>query len=113
MRHQILRTAIYISYLNRNLPRLIKVFPEAFDDVTLVIKHDKACQLRGRYLLKKRDRPPLSSLRKQLFLLALCREERGENGCFRRLDQASHYAICKSELTASLIALKMLYFLMF
>ena len=56
MRHQILRTAIYISYLNRNLPRLIKVFPEAFDDATLVIKHDKACQLRGRYLLKKRDR---------------------------------------------------------
>ena len=37
----------------RNLPRLIKVFPEAFDNVTLVIKYDKACQLRNPYWLKR------------------------------------------------------------
>ena len=37
----------------RSLPRLIKVFPGAFDNVSLVIKHDKACQLRGRYWLKR------------------------------------------------------------
>ena len=35
---------LQVSFV-RNLPRLINVFPEAFDNVTLVIKHDKACQL--------------------------------------------------------------------
>lgn len=43
---------LHVSFV-RNLPRLIKVFPEAFDNVTLVIKRDKASQLWGRYWLKR------------------------------------------------------------